>query len=66
MKMFRDLQPHEEAPFRQWARENYQALTPISGVWHPVVQDECRRINETAQVRARLLLGAIAQASEDK
>ena len=50
MKLFRDLSVEEQERFRQWARENYKPLTPISGVWHPVVQDECRRMNqETGQ-----------------
>ena len=42
---FRPLTPSEEAMFRKWARDNYEALTPITGVWHPVVQDECAKIN---------------------
>ena len=46
MKMFRNLNAEEEKDFRQWARENYVALEPIKGIWHPVVQDECRKINE--------------------
>ena len=46
MKLFRELTAKEEREFRQWARDNYQAFEPISGVWHPVVQDECRKINE--------------------
>ena len=46
MKLFRELSKEEEEAFRKWARENYEPLEPISGVWHPVVQDECRRINQ--------------------
>lgn len=46
MQLFRDLSPSEEADFRRWARANYEPLSEISGVWHPVVQDECRRINQ--------------------
>lgn len=45
MGLFRDLSDKEEAEFRQWARENYHPNEPISGIWHPVVQDECARIN---------------------
>lgn len=44
--MFRSLSDEEEASFRQWARENYKKCAPISGAWHPVVQDECKKINE--------------------
>jgi hypothetical protein len=48
MQLFRALSHEEEASFRQWAQANYQPLTPINGTWHPVVQDECRRINQEA------------------
>jgi hypothetical protein len=47
MKLFRELSEQEEQSFRQWARDNYQAFEPIQGVWHPVIQDECRKINQT-------------------
>lgn len=46
MKLFRELTPEEEKEFRKWARENYQPLTEIKGIWHPVVQDECVKINK--------------------
>ena len=46
MKMFRDLSEDEEREFRAWARSNYEKFTPIKGIWHPVVQDECRIINQ--------------------
>jgi hypothetical protein len=48
MNLFRQLTPQEEAEFRQWARDNYAPFSEISGVWHPVVQDECARINAGA------------------
>jgi hypothetical protein len=48
MNLFRELSPDEQQSFRQWARENYTPFEPISGVWHPIVQDECRIINQTA------------------
>ena len=43
---YRLLSPKEEKQFRQWARENYQPFTEINGSWHPVVQDECAKINK--------------------
>lgn len=48
MQLFKQLNATQEAAFRQWARTNYKAFQPINGVWHPVVQDECRRINAEA------------------
>ena len=43
---FRELNDDEIAAFRQWARDNYVAYDPINPLWHPVVRDECQRINE--------------------
>lgn len=48
MNLFRKLTPEEEEQFRQWARENYRPFDPIKGIWHPIVQDECRRMNQEA------------------
>ncbi len=48
MNLFRDLTPEEEVEFRAWARENYTCFEPISGVWHPCVQDECAKMNAEA------------------
>lgn len=42
--LFRELDENQQADFRAWARENYVPGTPISAVWHPVVQAECRSI----------------------
>ena len=46
MKLFRNLTTEEEDEFRQWARDNYEPFSEIKGVWHPVVQDECVKINQ--------------------
>jgi hypothetical protein len=43
--LFRQLKPLEEKEFRDWARKNYILHSPIKGIWHPVVQDECVRMN---------------------
>jgi len=43
--IFRALTPAEEARFRSWARDNYGLGSPILGVWHPVVQEECVKMN---------------------
>jgi hypothetical protein len=44
--IFRSLTPAEEAEFREWAHDNYKPGAEISGIWHPVVQEECVKINE--------------------
>lgn len=43
---FKRLSDAEEKSYRQWARENYVPGEVIDSVWHPVVRDECRRIND--------------------
>jgi hypothetical protein len=45
MKLFKDLNENQETEFRQWARDNYTPFTPIEGIWHPAIQDECAKIN---------------------
>jgi len=45
MNLFRELDAEEEAEFRKWSRENYVPGEPINGVWHPICQDECVKIN---------------------
>lgn len=62
MKLFKDLNENQENEFRQWARENYQPLTPIEGIWHPVIQDECARINAAHD----LLLGYPQDAGDSR
>ena len=44
--MFRVLTFEETQKFRQWARENWKPGDPVNEVWHPVVRDECRKIEE--------------------
>ena len=44
--LFKKLEKAEDLEFRQWARDNYKPLDPIKGVWHPVIQDECKMMNE--------------------
>jgi hypothetical protein len=50
MKLFRDLTQAEEGEYRQWARKNYTPFHPIEGIWHPVIQDECRQMNEASHL----------------
>ena len=45
MNLFRELDATEEEEFRQWARDNYEPHTEINSVWHPVVREECEKIN---------------------
>ena len=42
---FRQLSSEEEQSFRQWARDNYKTGEKIDGIWHPVIQEECVKMN---------------------
>lgn len=44
--MFKDLTPEEEQEFRKWARNNYKPDEEIHSFWHPVVRDECAKMNQ--------------------
>ena len=46
MTFFHELSPEQEVEYRQWARDNYEPLSPIEGIWHPIVQEECTKINK--------------------
>ena len=44
--LFKQLTASDVEAYRAWARENYKPLSEIKGIWHPVVQAECVKINE--------------------
>ena len=48
MKLFKTLTEAEKLQYREWARATYKVFNPISGVWHPVTQEECVRMNAEA------------------
>lgn len=50
MNLFRELNEKEEKEFRNWARENYKAGELISKIWHPIVQDECDKMNRSNEL----------------
>jgi len=43
--IFKKLTDKEEKEHREWARENYKQTEPINGIWHPIVQHECAKMN---------------------
>ena len=45
MNLFKILSNEEQKEYRKWARENYTVYEPIKGLWHPIVQDECVKMN---------------------
>jgi hypothetical protein len=46
IELFRELTEREKLKFKAWARENYKLCEDIKGIWHPVVQAECVKMNE--------------------
>ena len=46
MKLFKELDEKEKQEYRDWARGNYKPYTDIKGIWHPVIQAECMKINQ--------------------
>ena len=51
--MFRELTPEEEIKFRQWARDNYKPGSEIKSFWHPVVRQECAKMNKELHITNR-------------
>lgn len=48
LPLFQELDAEAEASFRQNAREKYHVGDEISSLFHPVWQDEARRMNAEA------------------
>ena len=46
MVLFRELTKEEERAFKASARESYEPLTEIKGIWHPIYQREGVKMNE--------------------
>jgi hypothetical protein len=46
MNLFKELSEQEQSEYRDWARRNYEPFSEINGTWHPVVQQECVKINQ--------------------
>ena len=44
--LFKKLSSSEEDEYKQWARDNYEPMTEIKGIWHPSVQAECVEMNK--------------------
>jgi len=42
---FKKLNPTEEQEMKNWARKHYLPFDKIEGIWHPVCQQECVKIN---------------------
>lgn len=45
---FAYLSFEEQEEQSRWAQKNYKPFSPIDGLWHPIAQFECVRINAKA------------------
>ena len=43
--MVRTLTPEQDIEYRRWAQLYFKPGKRISPLWHPVVKDECNKIN---------------------
>ena len=43
--IFKKLNSKEEIEYRLFARNNYYLFTTIPGTWHPIIQEECLKMN---------------------
>ena len=62
--LFRRLSGEEEIQFKTWARENYVTGSDISEIWHPVVQDECRKMNRQTKPMATVVQDKVWESIE--
>jgi hypothetical protein len=44
--LFKSLNADEIAGYKQWARDSYVLGSDIPTIWHPVIQAECKLMNE--------------------
>lgn len=64
MELFRELDEQEVQEFKKWARDNFDPSSDtIKIVWHPVIQDECKKMIAEAQARSDAWM--IANFGED-
>tara|TARA_R110000751_G_C13622757_1_gene464797 strand:+ start:207 stop:392 length:186 start_codon:yes stop_codon:yes gene_type:complete len=45
-ELFKTLNESDVKIYKKWARDNFKIGTDINKVWHPVVQNECDKINQ--------------------
>jgi hypothetical protein len=57
MLLFKELNEEETKEFRKWARENYKPNDAISTIWHPVVREECAKMNIEREEQSHDKLG---------
>ena len=46
MDIWRDLRKFEEEEFRQWARDNWKPNIIPNPLWHPVIIDEWKKLDD--------------------
>jgi hypothetical protein len=51
MNLFRKVSEEQIPMFKAWARTNYVPYSIIKGIWHPIVQAECVKMNEEEEMK---------------
>jgi hypothetical protein len=44
--IWRKLSKSEEEEFKIWAKENHKPFDRVSPLWHPVIKEECAKIDQ--------------------
>jgi hypothetical protein len=64
--IWRSLSTEEIKEFRKWARDNYVHGTPVHSVWHPVIKEECHKMNRDCGKSAGKFGGTIYRIPAQK
>jgi hypothetical protein len=63
ISIWRELSKKEEQEYRQWAKTNYVPFSELNPLWHPVILDECIKMNENAMDPQTFMLNIIDRFS---
>tara|TARA_R100000458_G_C8255007_1_gene231245 strand:+ start:499 stop:750 length:252 start_codon:yes stop_codon:yes gene_type:complete len=72
MVIHKELTPVERAEFKQWARDNFKFFNSkdferhINSTWHPVVQQECKRMRDEYQMGLKLRMQGLTQKQAEE
>lgn len=72
MELFKELTEEEEYEYRLWARDNWPFREGMcwndepKNAWHPVVQEECKRMNNEFKLGLRLRIQGLSPAQVER
>lgn len=62
----RRLSRKQRQELRKWAQENYEPFDHIMGSWHPIVQQECVKMNMLAVRALKKVVKLVASELTDE